>query len=286
MLLQIRNFDKSSENHGFETDHIRLLYYDLQRGFSDTYRSYEAPRFCTIVSGEKHVRLNRGNAIHYDSKSFILLPPHSKVDMYMPTHTRAIVMEINPHTAAAVAAKVSDKLKFELKQEHFGNQYLCHGFSTRMSVLHNHIQEVMAGPDPSKVFLVDLVVQELVYEILKVKGTFELLSYQQNHPVRLAMRQMQQQPEQIKSVCALAASFNMSPPNFNAHFKKLTGETPSEFLTRCRIERAKYLLGHLSVTETAFELGYENISHFIRLFKERYGTTPKQYQVNLLRESR
>jgi len=35
----------------------------------------------------------------------------------------------------------------------------------------------------------------------------------------------------------------------------------------------------MSVTDVAFELGYENPSHFIKLFKYEYKITPKQYQL-------
>jgi AraC-like DNA-binding protein len=44
------------------------------------------------------------------------------------------------------------------------------------------------------------------------------------------------------------------------------------------MEKAKNIIAHGSVTEAAFDLGYENISYFISLFKDRYGVTPKQYK--------
>jgi len=33
-----------------------------------------------------------------------------------------------------------------------------------------------------------------------------------------------------------------------------------------------------NVTEVAYDLGYYNISHFILLFKNKYGITPKQFK--------
>lgn len=279
MTNLISNFDRNSElNQGFETDHIKLLYYDLPSGFQDTYRSYDAPRFCTIVSGQKQVKINASEEICYDSSSFILLPPHAKVDMYMPQHTKAIVMEINPHTADQIAQKVSSDLDCHVSKDLMRSACLNHGFSTRMTILHRRIQDILASDEGSKAFLTDLVSQELIYEVLKVRGSFELLTSQQNSSVVTAMRLMQQSPESIHSITDVANAFNMSPANFNAQFKKLTDKTPNEFLTLAKLEKAKSLLGTLSVTETAFELGYENISHFIRLFKGQYGMTPKRYQ--------
>jgi len=34
-----------------------------------------------------------------------------------------------------------------------------------------------------------------------------------------------------------------------------------------------------NVTEVAYDLGYENISHFIKLFKDKFGMTPKKYML-------
>ena len=37
----------------------------------------------------------------------------------------------------------------------------------------------------------------------------------------------------------------------------------------------------MTVSETALHVGLGNLSYFIRLFRQRYGQTPKQYQLGL-----
>ena len=54
-------------------------------------------------------------------------------------------------------------------------------------------------------------------------------------------------------------------------FKKSTGQTPTEYVNRCRISLAKKLLESKSVTETALDCGFNNISYFIRTFKRYTG---------------
>ena len=73
----------------------------------------------------------------------------------------------------------------------------------------------------------------------------------------------------------------MSEANFCQYFKKVTGVTPKDYLTNIKLTRAKDMMKSGSVTEAAMDLGYENISYFISLFKEKYGITPKQYQKEL-----
>ncbi|MCE7622852.1 helix-turn-helix domain-containing protein [Vibrio fluvialis] len=72
----------------------------------------------------------------------------------------------------------------------------------------------------------------------------------------------------------------MSLPNFSQKFKLVTNQTPKEYFTRLKLNQSKRYLNQLSVTDTALELGYENISHFIRLFKKEFGVTPKQFKLS------
>lgn len=77
-----------------------------------------------------------------------------------------------------------------------------------------------------------------------------------------------------------------SASTFLRDFKRQFQSTPRRWLTDRRIEKARELLkdGRMSVTDAAYEIGYENISHFIREFKKRYDVSPKQYA--LLQERR
>jgi AraC family transcriptional regulator len=75
---------------------------------------------------------------------------------------------------------------------------------------------------------------------------------------------------------ALAAAVNLSPYHFARAFRATTGMTPHAFVTEQRLIVARDLLlrGDASVTEVAFSVGFSNVSHFRRLFRQRYGLTP------------
>ena len=62
-------------------------------------------------------------------------------------------------------------------------------------------------------------------------------------------------------------------------FKKYYGQTPGQYLTAQRIEKAKeYLKAGCSVTDTCFNIGFESPSSFCTLFKQRTGATPVEFQ--------
>lgn len=60
-------------------------------------------------------------------------------------------------------------------------------------------------------------------------------------------------------------------------FHDIAGDTPIAYLQNLRLEKAEELLknGH-SVTDAALECGFNNVSYFIRVFKRKYGVTPKK----------
>lgn len=73
----------------------------------------------------------------------------------------------------------------------------------------------------------------------------------------------------------------MSPKYFCAFFKKMTLKTPTEYLKAYRIEKAsrKLLNSDMSVTDIAYSSGFNDLSYFIKTFKELKGTTPAKFRM-------
>lgn len=73
---------------------------------------------------------------------------------------------------------------------------------------------------------------------------------------------------------------HLSHYHFCRLFKQSTGITPHQYLTQCRIDRAKQLLltTRLTITEIAFAVGSTNHSSFTRLFRQYVGVPPKVFR--------
>ena len=82
------------------------------------------------------------------------------------------------------------------------------------------------------------------------------------------------------SVEMLASMTNRSLTAFKKEFKRLFGAPPHRWIIEQRLNRAKILLASTSrtVSEIGTECGFSNISHFIKLFKQRYHTTPAAFR--------
>jgi AraC-like DNA-binding protein len=78
----------------------------------------------------------------------------------------------------------------------------------------------------------------------------------------------------------LAAASGLSHSHFRQRFHKETGFTPSDYLTRRRVTKAKQLLreDRLSITEIAFRLGFQSSPYFAAVFRKLTGKTPSEYR--------
>ncbi len=86
--------------------------------------------------------------------------------------------------------------------------------------------------------------------------------------------------DQNLSLAELAATVQMSPYYFASLFKQSIGLAPHQYVTQCRIERAKQLLKtrELTIIEICQQVGFQSQSHFTRVFRKYTATTPKVYR--------
>ena len=277
----LSNFTKGLElSDRLETDCLRILYYDLEKGYSDTYRSYEYSRLCTILDGEKHVRVNDSDHFTYGASQFLLLPPQSHVYMSMECPTHALVFELSDTLVESVAehTAMEDHFNYEdLTQD----SVLCAQESAAFREVFQKILHLLHSGGRDKKYILDVFAHELVYYLMQTKGAHQVLSVMPCHPVSRAIRFMKQSYASPVSIRQIAGELGMSEAAFSQYFKKVTGLSPKAFLTGIRMEKARELIAIASVTDAAMELGYDNISHFIALFKEHFGVTPGQYKKQL-----
>ncbi len=77
----------------------------------------------------------------------------------------------------------------------------------------------------------------------------------------------------------LSQAMNLSPSQLLRKLKALTGLTAVEFLRQYRLERAAVLLAGRAgtVSEIAYQVGFESLSYFTRTFQEQYSVLPSEY---------
>ncbi|MEG0283466.1 MAG: helix-turn-helix domain-containing protein [Erysipelotrichales bacterium] len=78
----------------------------------------------------------------------------------------------------------------------------------------------------------------------------------------------------------IADKFNFHPNYISVFLKRETGKTFSEWIIECRLEHAtNYLVNtNISIEKITKDIGYNDKSYFFKLFKKRYGVSPRQYR--------
>lgn len=121
------------------------------------------------------------------------------------------------------------------------------------------------------------------YKILNADGFSMELQNQDNNRINLVFNYVKdhfQEPILLDDVSELVS---MTTPSFCRYFKKITNKTFTTFVNEYRLVHASKLLAEkpMSITEVCFESGFNNFSHFNKLFKAYTGDSASQYRQKL-----
>jgi AraC family transcriptional regulator len=132
---------------------------------------------------------------------------------------------------------------------------------------------------------VDTLFNLLSVHLLRFYSNFTLETLENTE--KLAARKLQQAIDYIHdhlqqdlSLTEIAAILETSPYQAMCLFQQATGLTPLQYLTECRVERAKRLLknSELTLTEVATQAGFSNESKLSKHFRRLTRITPKAYR--------
>ncbi len=87
----------------------------------------------------------------------------------------------------------------------------------------------------------------------------------------------------LTKISYLANKFNMSQSSISTYFKRKTGESIHQYVTKYKMKLVEYRLQHteFTIAEIAYQLGYTDESHLTKTFKKHFLMSPKQYRKEL-----
>lgn len=96
--------------------------------------------------------------------------------------------------------------------------------------------------------------------------------------LQAALSEISERYTENKKIDYYAELCGMSEVNFRRLFREYTGQSPVDYRNELRLKNARIKLqsGEYNVSEAAESSGFSNLSFFIRLYKKKYGHTPKK----------
>lgn len=93
-----------------------------------------------------------------------------------------------------------------------------------------------------------------------------------------ALKRISEQYHLTENICQYAELCDMSEVHFRRLFLEYTGKSPVDYRNDIRLQKARMLLQsrEFNVSEVSELCGFSNLSFFIRLYKKKYGYTPKK----------
>jgi AraC-like DNA-binding protein len=269
------------------------------------YDTYEAAKgvglgagqltYCGMVSGKKIIHDVIGDA----GKPFLphesyVMPPGEYVEIDFPDAreqcpTTCLTIEIAKERIESVSERMRDLTVLD---------NIAHDWEYQPNIIHNHHTEdtqrllerlvsLFTDDHPDKEILVDLGMTELVVKLLRQQGRDFLLDYCKKQPDSNGLTSVLSYIEQFYAmpldIDALAKQACMSRSRFYVEFKKQLDCTPAEYQQQVRLKKAADMIrkGH-SISETCYDTGFNDLSHFSRRFTKFYGSTPRQFQADQL----
>jgi len=85
--------------------------------------------------------------------------------------------------------------------------------------------------------------------------------------------------------CALSKAMNLSYSQVYRKIKRSTGNTPSQYIRKIRLEKAYQLLKHsdLMITEIASKVGFKSLSYFSYCFSKYFEDSPYYTRKRMLK---
>lgn len=237
--------------------------------------------YVEALSGIRHV----GKDISGFMESDLLLVgsnvPHLNFDYGIKTEYKQIVLQLKENFLDEMILPVPefDDIKKLLDRSYLGLSFFGETKKIVSKKLHlikqkNPFESLIALMEVLQILSQSTEVKELNKEDTRVKWFL-------NDKIRMGTiyDYINENYDKNPNVNVIAEMVSLSTPAFCRYFKKQTNMTFTDFVNNYRINQAKMLLlQNLCISEVSFQVGFESLSYFNKLFKNYIGETPTAFK--------
>ena len=235
---------------------------------------------CLVLQGEKQMTLGRKN-FRYGKSHYILSAVDLPVTGQVITASKeepylAIKLSFHPSDWLSVVEEMEDLPKFNKTKRRAMNvseaqSELVQAFHRLVLLIDKPHHQKMLAPIIKKEIIYWLIVGPLGSMLTQM-----LTKNQHGQQMRQVIQYMIDHYSESFTVRDLAGRVNTSVATFHRYFKEMTTLTPIQFQKQVRLQEArqKVLRNQESITEIAFQVGYDSPSQFSREYTRYFGQSP------------
>ncbi|MBL6448448.1 AraC family transcriptional regulator [Fulvivirga sp. 29W222] len=248
----------------------------------------------SMLSGKKIMKLAEHESFEYLPGESVILPPRELMNIDFPEAKLG-----NP--TQCIALTISDEViqkTFDLLNEYYPKAPTWGQWDIDPTYFHltnnkeladtiNRIIRITKSEHgKAKDIMVELTLKEMLVRLMQTQarllfeGSYHQLS--NNNSLAAVVKYIKENLTSKIDLNKLSDKAYMSRASFYKKFREVMGNTPAQYILKERIKLAKEQLKSPSfnITEVCFACGFENLSHFIKSFKNEVGMTPKAYQLS------
>jgi AraC-like DNA-binding protein len=276
--------------------------HDCELNIFETHQKAEAVNLCfgdlvltTMLKGKKVMHLFGKPGFDYLPGESVIVPPNEVMRIDFPeakmdNPTQCIALSISQEMIENTFNLLNERLpNKELTKEWGLDLSHSHLINTKdlSEIINRFIRIGIKERSKEKDLIASFALKELLIRLTQTQAR-ELL--EKSYKLLATSNRLAYVVDHIKSnirdefsLDKLSEKACMSKAHFSRIFKQELGLTPMEFILKERLKLAKQymMLGDYQVQEVCFMSGFNNITYFIRAFKNEYGVTPKIFQNNL-----
>ena len=237
--------------------------------------------YVEAINGIRHVGQNISSFMGSDLVLIGPNVPHLNFDYGLKTEYRQIVVQLKENFLGDAFKETPE---FEAIQRLFEKAYRGLSFSgeTKMEVVKklkdmqdlSHFEQLLCLLEIFQIMATSAEVTELNEQDTSIKLFL-------NDKIRMGSiyKYIHANYNETPDVNKVASSVHLSTAAFCRYFKKQTNMTFTDFVNQYRITQAKtLLLQDISVSEACYEVGFESLSYFNKLFKKITGENPSAFK--------
>jgi len=278
---KIKEYKLSTDVYIAQIDNFTASTDTILKGIDKRYIQFY---FCTKGS----LTFNFNSGIYkinlHEGKSFLFYYPTLDIPLTLNINAESkvyiVVLSIQKLHQLFAEYQIQNDLISSMTQDKF---YIEREISSATKLVLNQIEQMKLTTQFQNLFLIGKMYELFTLYFSEIENQSVHCPFLDNENEGKQIKEIKdylladfKNPPTIKELCE---KFSISEYHLKEGFKELYGTTVYGYLLEKKLEFALHKLeeGKTKVKDIAFEIGYENPSHFISAFKKKYSLTPKQY---------